>query len=87
MITPWLIEIIKKFIGNPEDKKAVLLSMVVSILVGIGVLWYSGRLLVTDALAIFATSAQVLGIASTVYQLFKAAVQKPVERIVATLTK
>lgn len=87
VITPWLVEIIKKFIGDPSGKTALATTMVVSLLVAGGVLWYQGALNFADPASIFGSAAMVLGIASTVYQFIKKAVETPIDKLMAGLKK
>ena len=80
-VTPWLTEIIKKFIGDPDGKKAVALSMGTSFVIATIALWVSGALNWADPKAILGSALAVLGIASTVYQMLKDAVQKPINAV------
>lgn len=81
VITPWLVEIIKRFFGDPTGKAALIVTMVTSVLVSGGVLWYQQALNFADPASIFGSAAMVLGIASTVYQFIQKAVQHPLEAI------
>lgn len=79
VVTPWVTEIIKKFIGDPSGKKALTVSIIISFLIAGGVLFYQGALNFSDPTAIFASAGLVLGVASAVYQYFKKQVTRPVE--------
>ncbi|OGM13939.1 hypothetical protein A2W15_02605 [Candidatus Woesebacteria bacterium RBG_16_41_13] len=87
VITPWLVEIIKRFIGDPTGKKALATTMVISVLIAGGVLWYQGALNFADPASIFGSAAMVLGIASTVYQFVQKAVVVPVDKLMTGLIK
>lgn len=80
-IAPWLIEVIKQFIGNPEDKKAVILTIVASFAIGIITLIVSG-IDWTNNTAWVQAGLTVLGVANTVYQFFKKQIVEPVAKLV-----
>jgi hypothetical protein len=86
-IAPWLIEIIKKFFGTPEGKKALALSMAVSFLISLGVVFFQGKFSWTDPAAIFQSFVLVLGVSSTVYQFIQKKVQEPVAKLYTRLTQ
>lgn len=84
-VAPWLIEIIKKFFGTPEGKKALALSMVVSFLISLGVVFFQGKFTWSNPVEIFESFILVLGISSTVYQFIKKQVQEPVSKVYTRL--
>lgn len=87
VVAPWLVEIIKKFIGNPQDKKAVVLTMVVSLVLGAGVEWYAkGSSFVWEPLTVLIAAAEVMGIATVIYKLFQSAVEQPVKKLIQGLS-
>jgi hypothetical protein len=86
-VAPWLIEIIKKFFGTPDGKKALALSMVVSFLISLGVVFFQGKFSWTDPAAIFQSFVLVLGVSSTVYQFIQKKVQEPVAKLYTRLTQ
>lgn len=82
VVTPYLTELIKVFApGDFSGKKSLTVTMIVSILVAIGVLQFEHKLVWTDPAQLVASAGLVLGIASTVYQYMKKAIQEPVEKL------
>lgn len=88
VVSPWITEIIKTVLpGDLSGKKALTLSMVISLVIAGGVLWYQHALNFNDPASIFASAGLVLGVASTVYQYLKNQVQKPVDKVAKMLGK
>lgn len=88
IIAPWVTEVIKVVIPvDVTGKKALTLSMILSVLISGGVLWYQHALNWGDPASIFASAALVLGVASTVYQYLKKQVQNPVNKVASMIIK
>lgn len=82
VITPYVTELLKVFLpGDYTGKKSLTITLAVSVIVAIGILWYEGKLIWTDPAQLLASAGLVLGIASSVYQYMKKAVQAPVAKL------
>lgn len=81
LVTPWIVEIIKRAFKNPEGKAALSLSIGVSFLIAIGVLLSSGDFAFNNPLEMITATGLVLGIASSVYTYIKKAVKAPIDII------
>lgn len=82
VVTPWVTEVIKAFLpGEYTGKKALTITMIVSIAVAVGVLWYQGKLVWQEPSQIIASAGMVIGIATAVYQYMKKAIQDPVAKM------
>lgn len=81
-VSPWITEVIKTVLpGQFAGKKALTLSMIISVVIAAGVLYYNHALNFSDPASIFASAGLVLGVAGTVYQYLKKQVQDPVQKM------
>lgn len=84
IVTPWITEIIKRLLPTDMNgKKALTLTMILSIVIAGGVLQYEGQLDWSNPGSLLVSAGAVLGVATAVYQYMKGAVQGPVDRLEA----
>lgn len=85
VVTPWLVEIIKNVLGGISGRWSLTLTLVASLIISSGVLAYNGALNFSDPAQVLGSVAVVAGVAMTVYQYIKNAVQKPVAKIMSSV--
>lgn len=83
--TPWIVEVIKTILGGISSRWALTVSLISSLIISSGVLWYNHALNFSDPVQILGSVAIVAGVSSTVYQYIKKAVQAPVAKIMTSV--
>ena len=87
VVAPWVIELSKIVFGDLTGKKALTLSLAVSVIISAGVLWYQGVLNLADPMQLLTSFGYVVGLSTTVYQYMQKYVDMPADKVRSVVGK